>query len=218
MLKKRRNYTPALYLEKEITAIARYFGVQYIANKLVITNLKMRSLHFLGWSISAFLLVHPQPIAAETLTTLQPSNAPLELSLLAPDAPINNQTVVTANTISQDDLTVPSLWWAKQQFASKLLDNWIAYPSDGITPGRIDLIVNRQMWSLLDYLQRYEFVHHFGTVARDYRYNIRVFNYQQELLATYTCDFSTSSLGCQIANLSTTGTGMRRPNEDQNGV
>lgn len=178
----------------------------------------MRSLRFLGWSISAFIFVVPlQPIAAQS-SAAQPSSAPLELSLLAPDAPVDNKSIVTANTISQDGLTVPSLWWAKEHFANELLDNWIAYPSDGIKAGRVDLIVDRQMWSLLDYLQRYEFVHHFGTVARDYGYNVRVFNYQQELLATYTCNFSTSPQGCNINYLNTTGRpGLRRLGESQNG-
>lgn len=176
----------------------------------------MRSLHFFGWSISAFLLIQLQPIAAQP-SAIQPSIEPLELSLLAPNAPVDNKSVVTAKTISQDNLTVPSLWWAKEQFADKLLDNWIAYPSDGIKAGRVDLIVNRQMWLLLDYLQRYEFVHHFGTIARGYGYNIRVFNYQQELLATYTCNFSNSPQECDINYLNTTGRpGLRRLGEGQN--
>ncbi len=146
----------------------------------------------------------------------QPSTEPLELSLLEPDAALNNRYVITANTISQSDLTVPSLWWAREQFARELLDNWIAYPPDGINAGRIDLIVNRRLWNTLDYLQRYEFVNRFGTVARDFGYNLRVFNYQQELLATYTCDF-TANLQCQIAHLNTTGRpGLRRLGEGHN--
>ncbi|MCG4880622.1 hypothetical protein L0P06_11165, partial [Amedibacillus dolichus] len=79
----------------------------------------------------------------------------------------------------------PSIWWAKEQFGGKLLDNWLAYPAKEKSVARIDLIVNRQIWSLLDYVERYEFVNNFCNVARDYGYNVRVFNYQQELLATY---------------------------------
>ncbi|AFZ28870.1 hypothetical protein Glo7428_0261 [Gloeocapsa sp. PCC 7428] len=175
----------------------------------------MRSLLLTILSISTLLV---SLLSSTAQAVPQPSTEPLELSLLEPGAPLNNRYVITANTISQSDLTVPSLWWAREQFASQLLDNWIAYPADGTNAGRIDLIVNRRLWNALDYLQRYEFVNHFGTVARDFGYNIRVFNYQQELLATYTCDF-TVNLQCQIDHLNTTGRpGLRRIGEGQNGT
>ncbi len=143
------------------------------------------------------------PLIAQTPNIPQPTNAPLELSLLAPNAP--KQGVVTANTISQKQLTIPSLWWAREQFGGKLLDNWLAYPSQGNSPPRVDLIVNRQIWSLLDYVERYEFVNSLGSVARDYGYNVRVFNYQQELLATYTCNFNIKPSLCSMDNLDATG-------------
>lgn len=158
----------------------------------------MRSLLLIGISLSASLLP-TQPSVAQTALVPPPSEAPLEISRLAPGVP--KGSVVTANTISQQGLTIPSLWWAKDQFAGKLVDNWLAYPSDGTTAPRVDLVVNQQLWSLLDYLERYEFVNHFGTTARDYGYNIRVFNYQQELLATYTCNFNTTPRLCSIDKL-----------------
>jgi hypothetical protein len=175
----------------------------------------MRSLLLISLSIVTLLV----PVLSSAVQAIpQPSTEPLELSLLEPGAPLNNRYVITANTISQSDLTVPSLWWAREQFANQLLDNWIAYPADDTTAGRIDLIVNRRLWSSLDYLQRYEFVNRFGTVARDFGYNIRVFNYQQELLATYTCEF-TATPRCQIDYLSATGrSGLRRLGESQNGI
>lgn len=137
------------------------------------------------------------PSSARTRLVPQPSTAPLELSLLEPGASLDDG-VITSDTISQNKLTSPSLWWAKEQFGGKLLDNWLAYPASGTIAGRIDLVVNRENWSLLNYLERYEFVNHFGTVARDYGYNVRVFNYQKELLATYTCNFSTNPRLCNI--------------------
>jgi len=39
-----------------------------------------------------------------------------------------NDGVITADTISQSELTIPSLWWAKEQFGG--FDNWLAYPGD----------------------------------------------------------------------------------------
>jgi hypothetical protein len=147
-------------------------------------------------SFANALLPSP-PSTAQTTTIPQPSEAPLELSLLQPSANENNN-VVTSNTIYEQGLTVPSLWWAKEQFGNNLLGEWIAYPVDGNTPGRVDLVVDRQNWSLLDYIERYEFVNSFGTVARDYGYNVRVFNYQKQLLATYTCDFAATPHQCNI--------------------
>ena len=164
-------------------------------------------LPLLSISLSAFLL--PQPLLAQTPSVPQPSTAPLELSLLE-RASLNNGAItattvnceqmaaISANTICQQQLTIPSLWWANAQFGDKLLENWLTYPADGTSAARIDLVVNRQNWSLTDYLERYAFVNHFGTVARDYGYNVRVFNYQRELLATYTCNFATNPRLCSI--------------------
>ncbi|KAF3887510.1 MULTISPECIES: hypothetical protein [Nostocales] len=135
-----------------------------------------------------------QPAFAENAPIPLASDKPLELNLLA--SPTGS--VVTANTIEQENLTVPSLWLAKENSENKLLDNWIAYPVSGAEPARIDLIVNQQIWTLLDYLERYDFVNRLGTVARNYGYNMRVFNYQQERLATYTCNFSASPAMCRI--------------------
>ena len=134
------------------------------------------------------------PLLAETSSRPQPSNAPLELNLLNQPKP----SVITANTINPRKLTTPSLWWAKENTEDKLLDNWIAHPASAQESGRVDLIVNQQIWSLLTYLERYSFVNRLGSLARKDGYNIRVFNYQQDLLATYTCDFNTSPDLCNI--------------------
>lgn len=123
-----------------------------------------------------------------------PSQDPLELELLT--NPRDN--IITADTIYQQQLTVPSLWWAQEQSENKLLDNWIAYPTNNAQPGRVDLIVNEQIWNVLDYLERYNFVNRLGTEARSYGYNIRVFNYEKEPLATYTCNLNLKTPLCSI--------------------
>ncbi|MBD2073633.1 hypothetical protein H6F86_06960 [Phormidium sp. FACHB-592] len=129
--------------------------------------------------------------------TLKPDLEPLDLEALAPGN--TPAYVVTANKISLTQLTVPSLWWLRDQLADQetygnnLLENWLAYPSSG-RPGRVDLVVNRQLWSLLDYLDRYAFIHRFGKTARDYGYNVRVFDGQATLLGASTCDFSTINI------------------------
>jgi hypothetical protein len=148
----------------------------------------------LGISLTTISLLSTQPSTAQTEASIPAaSDAPLELNLLK-----NPKGVITANTINQGQLTVPSLWWAKENSENKLLDNWIAYPASGTQPARVDVVVNQQFWSILDYLERYNFVNRVGSLARNYRYNIRVFNYQQERLATYTCNFNTSPTLCRI--------------------
>lgn len=155
----------------------------------------------------------PPPSYSQTPTVPQPSQAPFELSLLQGANP--DSRVITSNTISQQGLTVPSLWWAKEQFGGNVLSNWLAYPAQGEAAGRIDLLVNRQNWTSLDYIGRYEFVNRFGTVARDYGYNIRVFNEQEELLASYTCDFRQNPTQC---NMQLDATGKARVRGSSEGL
>ena len=131
---------------------------------------------------------------AQTSAIPQPSEAPLELDLLTKP----KELVSTANTINLSGLNSPSLWWAKDISENKLLDNWIAYPATENEARRVDLIVNQQIWSLLDYLERYNFINRLGITARRDSYNVRVFNYQKELLGTYTCSFSSSPANCKI--------------------
>jgi hypothetical protein len=107
-------------------------------------------------------------------------------------------------------LTIPRLWRAQNSAENKLLDNWIAYPGSSLEPARVDLIVNQQIWSLLDYLERYDFINRLGTAARRDNYNVRVFNYQQEILGTYTCNFSSSPALCNIQMPAQNKLGWRR--------
>lgn len=105
--------------------------------------------------------------------------------------------VVTENTVSPDGLTTPSFWWARKQFDpfnGKLLSSWRAYPEKR----QVDFFVNRQLWAILDYVGRYKLVNQLGTVAREYKYNLRMFNQQQECLAVYKCDYTSSNPQCQI--------------------
>ncbi len=149
---------------------------------------KISHLLLLNINLTIISLLPISPLLAQI--TPKASDAPLELNLLTDP----NDSVITANTINPEKLTVPSLWWAKENSESKLLDNWIAYP----TSARVDLIVNQQIWSLLDYVERYNFVNRLGTHARSFGYNIRVFNYQKEALATYTCNFNPGPISCSI--------------------
>jgi hypothetical protein len=147
--------------------------------------------------LSFFTTLVPQLTLAQVASAPTPSLEPLEIKLLSQTAPPSGGDWVTANTISPTDLANPSLWWAKDQFNefdNKLIQNWIAYRDKK----RVDLVVNRQLWTLLDYLGRYSFLNKFGTVARDFKYDVRVFNERASLLATYTCNYSASLPNCQL--------------------
>ncbi|MDZ8136863.1 MAG: hypothetical protein RM049_16390 [Nostoc sp. DedQUE04] len=156
-------------------------------------------------TISLTTLLVP-PSLAQTPSIPSPSSAPLELDLLTKP----KDYIITATTIHPERLTVPSLWWAQQNSEKKLLDNWIAYPPSNKEPARVDLIVNQQIWSLLEYIERYDFVNRLGSAARNFGYNVRVFNYQKEPLASYTCNFSISPALCSIQTTIKNKIGLQR--------
>jgi hypothetical protein len=90
----------------------------------------------------------------------------------------------TEPKIALAGFAIPSLWWAKEQFdpfEGRLIHNWLT----NTQIKQIDLTVNWQLWTLLDYLGRYRFINQFGTVARQYGYSLRIFNQQQQCLALY---------------------------------
>lgn len=89
-----------------------------------------------------------------------------------------------AKNISWQNFAKPSLWWATEQFdpfGGRLVENWLADSQ----VQQINLVVNWQLWTLLDYLGRYRFVNQFGTVARKYGYSLNIFNQKKQCLATY---------------------------------
>ncbi|HEY9659983.1 MAG TPA: hypothetical protein V6C65_16120 [Allocoleopsis sp.] len=136
-----------------------------------------------------------QPAIADSTSALLLLTEPLnmnEVNQLRLGQVPSNGSVVTANTISQTGLTVPSLWWAEEQFGGKLLDYWIAYQGNPTTPQRVDLLVNPQVWVRYTYLERYSFLSRFGKSAGDFGYSTRIFNWQGDLLGAYVCQFDST--------------------------
>ena len=77
-----------------------------------------------------------------------------------------------------------SIWWAVQQFdpfGGNLIQDWLTHPQQQ----QINLTVNLQLWTLLDYFGRYRFVNQFGTVTRKYGYDLNIVNKKEQCLATY---------------------------------
>lgn len=158
-------------------------------------------------------IANPKPRSLR-LMAVAPSETPLDRQLLTeqqdtvvvldPGACSPETTVITSNTICQNGLTIPSLWWLEEQYRAangKLIDTWFAYPNQTGRDRRVDVVINQQVWSLLDYLERYTFVDWFGSVARDYRFNTRVFNNQGTLLGAYTCEFQADNAGLPTCRL-----------------
>ena len=97
---------------------------------------------------------------------------------------IDRNPNIVASTKAAPNLTQSSLWWAALQFdpfEGKLIQNWLAYPQKQ----QINLVVNWQLWTLLDYFGRYRFVNQFGTVAREHGYSLNIFNQKDQCLASY---------------------------------
>jgi hypothetical protein len=145
--------------------------------------------------VARSLATDPQTTQAVPSPAIQPDPAPFDFdALLSTSLP---PSIITSDRVSQTGLTVPSLWWLSEQlatmkdFGSKLLLYWLAYPHQESKRARVDLVVNRQLWSFLDYLQRYEFLHRFGTLAEGYGYNVRVFDDRSNFVGAYTCQIPT---------------------------
>ncbi len=120
-----------------------------------------------------------------------------------PACPSGDAANFPSPPLSQTEKSTPSLWLAQKQFGGKLLDRWFVDPGNTW----VIIIVNRQLWSLLDYMERYQFVNRFGTVANDYGYNVRVCNRQGTALAVYAC--KGDRLNCRIDLESLSNPGLR---------
>ena len=97
---------------------------------------------------------------------------------------ISSNPKLNANAKSKSDTAQTSFWWAAKQFDpfnGKLVQNWLAYPQFK----QINLVVNWQLWALLDYFGRYRFVNQFGTVARKYGYSLNISDREDRCLAIY---------------------------------
>lgn len=112
---------------------------------------------------------------------------------------LSNQIVITAQTVCQSGLTPPSLWWTKEQVAQelrtsgKLVNTWSAQLKTADSPGQVRLVVNPQMWSLMDYFERYDFVNNFGLAARGFGYQTEIYNTKGTPLASYACSTTDGS-------------------------
>lgn len=111
---------------------------------------------------------------------------------------LGEKETVSATTPSQTEISTPSLWWAVEQYdplEGKLVTDWEANSKTKV----INLVVDNRFWQTLDYLDQYSLVNQFGTIARDYNYNLSLMSKQQDCLATYTCNFQLTPAKCKIS-------------------
>jgi hypothetical protein len=156
-------------------------------------------------------------LAQSSLIPPAPEVCEIDLASLNSIEPGTNPNIVTADTASPQGMTLPSLWWPSEQFASKkLVTNWIANRAQK----QIYLLVGTQSWHLMDYIDRYRTIDRFGRVAQSYGYNLKICDSQKIALARYTCDLSIASSQTKTAVLGNTPTTCQiwLNSNDQNGM
>ena len=163
--------------------------------------------HLLAYGLAYCVVALPANATEEDPSKFRPNSVDIESSEYGK---CENQVPGVQDRLSEvpfdPALAQPSLWLnrdlfaSRAKFSSKLFENWLVCPSTNSDRGRIDLVVNGQLWGLLDYFERYELLQQFGNGSDqpDQRfksgYNLRVFTRQAQIqgqgqkpLATYTC-------------------------------
>jgi hypothetical protein len=145
----------------------------------------------IGCSVGIYLTFGTCPTFAQSVPNVAtPAICDVNLTLLKATAIGTDPNIITADTVSPQGTTVPSLWWTREQFPTKLVTNWIANSRQR----QIYLLVNTQYWNILDYLDRYGTISKFGRVAQGYGYNLTICNIQKIALASYICEPTSGDL------------------------
>lgn len=135
---------------------------------------------YLSWGANDVVL------AQSSLIPSAPEVCEIDLTTLKSTETNTDPDIVTADTASPQGMTLPSLWWPNEQFASKLVTNWIANRRQK----QIYLLVGTKSWHVLDYIDRYRTIDRFGRIAQSYGYNLKICDSQKIALARYTCDLA----------------------------
>ncbi|BAC09628.1 hypothetical protein [Thermosynechococcus vestitus] len=132
----------------------------------------------------ALLGLHPLRTAANTLTEDLPPAVAAAIAL-----PVNQQQVVVSEQPSAVGLTVPSLWWAVQQFGDEVIQRWQAFPAIGAPGGRVEAFVSPSAWGRLSYLRRFALIYQLGNASRSFGYQLLLRDRRRVLYGAYTCQF-----------------------------
>jgi hypothetical protein len=82
----------------------------------------------------------------------------------------------------------------------KLIGSWLLCPKTNNAPEHVQMVLNAQIWSLLEYFDRYEFLHQFGTVTSTNGYDLWIYSDETPVVAAYICDYQAVStkLPCKL--------------------
>ncbi|NJM46856.1 MAG: hypothetical protein HC860_12460 [Alkalinema sp. RU_4_3] len=127
---------------------------------------------------------------------------PLTTDIVEPDLPTGQND----RTILQDRLSLPSLWWTRDQYVArlplgkKLISSWLICPKTANAPQHVQMVLNAQIWSLLEYFDRYEFLNQFGTVTSNNGHDLWIYSDETPVVAAYVCDYQAVStkLPCKL--------------------
>ncbi|MBD0335700.1 MAG: hypothetical protein ICV62_09440 [Cyanobacteria bacterium Co-bin13] len=115
---------------------------------------------------------------------------------------IDSNSVQTDEMISPTHMSTPSFWYNRDQLPTRLggrrlISSWMAYQTDEHSMPVVDVVVNAQYWSVLNYFEQYGVVNALGQSAKDFGYNLRIYRgslYNRELLGLHVCDFTPVAL------------------------
>lgn len=140
------------------------------------------------------------PVTAAPLTLAQRRVQILDLALIPQDMSPSESLIaaglaVTSETLSDTDMTAPSLWWQQDKASEigplngrSMVTGWVAHYRPADQQHHVDVAINGQIWNLLNYLEQYAFITQFGQAAKAYGYHLRVFN-GSRLVGGYICGF-----------------------------
>lgn len=117
-------------------------------------------------------------------------------------------TAAFNHTPSEVDLSLPSLWWIRDQLPRRLGERrlvlaWAAYRLNQSSNQMVDVFLDSQIWNVLNTYERYAVLNQFGSAAKDSGYQLRLFRGQgrgAQLMGVYLCEQSqaVASAGEQI--------------------
>lgn len=110
---------------------------------------------------------------------------------------IDNDSTINSDEISETGLTPPSLWWTRDQLPPRLggfrlPQQWYAYRLKDSPIYIVDMFLDSQTWNGLTYIERYSVLNLFGTAAKTFGYNLRIYQgagFGAQLAGVYVCDF-----------------------------
>ena len=114
---------------------------------------------------------------------------------------IDTATMTNDQTVSMNEMTLPSLWWNRDQLTPRLgsyrlIRSWTAYQIRDTPTRVVDVFVDSQRWGVLNYFEQYAVLMNFGASAQLFGYNTRLLRgsgYSTQVIGLYTCDFTATT-------------------------